>query len=199
MPTQMSALTTASAWRQEEHPRDHGAQGAQGVGQHVQEGAAQVDVGAAGTVEDRARGQVAQEADDRDHDHLFGLDVVRGEIAAVGLAQDDSGDEDQGHAVDERGQDLHALVAEGPLGVGRLAPHPGREKAQPQGRQVEAHMQGVRDEGQAPGPPAADELDYEEDRGDGQGPAQGEYRRMMVMVVVVVVAHMFRVFCRAIS
>lgn len=114
-----------------EDARRDGADGAERVAQHVQVGAPHVDVvlHVALARERPGAGQVGQEADGRDRHHRPAGHLGRRSHPADGFVDDEARDDKQGDAVEQRGENLEAVEAVGPLRRGRAGGEPERGEA----------------------------------------------------------------------
>jgi len=139
--------------------------GGEGVAEHVEEDAADVDV-AGEAPEESCDGAVHQDAGCCDVHHDEGLDGDWDGEAVDGLDGDPGGEDDEGGGVDEGREDSGALVAEGfLLGGGAGLEVDGNER-EDDGEEVAEVVSSLGDEGQGVGAEAKDESG--EDVGEGQ-------------------------------
>ena len=132
-------------------------------------GALEVEVGPLAAPEDPQNDEVDHQAHGRDHQHGPAENLDRREQAARRLDQDPADDGDQGHAVDEGGQHLEAMVA---IGAARVVGTPGDAERHPgerQGGGVGQHVAGVGDQRQRAGEQPAHHLGHREPAGQPQG------------------------------
>ena len=171
---------------------DDGADRAEQVAHHVQDGPLHVDVIGLSAGHDPQHEHVHQQAEHGDDHHRAGQDHGRRLQPLPRLVGDPSDDREQGHGVQETGDDLEAQVAEGALAVGRAAAEPECCVGQCERRGVGQHVARVGQQGQRARQHASDGLhDHEaEDQEKGQqdlalvGAGHG---RGVVMIMVVIV------------
>ena len=130
---------------------------------------------------------VHRHADERDREHPAAEDVARVAKPHHRLHEDPDRERDEQHAVHERGENLHALVAVGALGRRRLGREPGGEEREPESHVVGEHVDCVREQREALRVEAADHLDHGVRR--GQEKSGRERTAALDARVIVVVAH----------
>ena len=103
--------------------RNHRHRGEE-IAHDVRDRAPHVQVVARVALEEEEDGKVRDETDRRDHRHRRRIDRHRGLKAMPGLERDRDRDRDQRQSVQERGEHLGAVIAEGAARVGRDAREP---------------------------------------------------------------------------
>ncbi len=132
------------------------------VGEHVSERRAHVQGVVPSAVEDCRSREVDGEAGDGHEGNPAGQHLGRVGEPAPRLDEDPDGKSKEDEAVDERCEDLGALVAEAPLRRARPACEPDRQEGHSEGEVVREHVRRVREEREASGQQAADDLDRRE-------------------------------------
>ncbi len=151
---------------------DDRADRAEGVGNHMREGPFDVDVLLAAAQQDPGAGEVGHQARNGDQQHARALDLGRVQKPRDRLADDQTHDQDQHGAVDERADHLGAKESERPFR--RRGPlHQMRDKdRQGQGQGIGQHVAGVGQQGQTAREKTADDLDDKKGHDDRQGHPQ---------------------------
>lgn len=117
------------------------------------------------------------------------MHLRRGLQPQVCLKADVDRHSEEEHGVEGRCQDFEAVIAKGPLGVGRLLSHPDCHQRNCQRCRVREHVSCVRDERQTLRHDACNELHNQKGRREPESNLQGALvraRRMAVTVVVTV-------------
>ena len=105
----------------------------------------------------------------RHADHKAGPDRLRRPKAPDRLPKDDEGDHHQRRGVDQGGQDADAMVAVGPLGVGRPTGDPNGVPGETQSQSVCEVVARVGKQSHAVGEVAGDRLARHESQREGDG------------------------------
>jgi len=139
--------------------------GAEHVGEHLQVGTLDIEASPRTRAQDEDPDQVGDEADCGEGHHQAGGNLRWGLPALPGLPQQVAGDREEQQCVDDGGQDLQAVVAEG-APRGRWPGCEGhRSDRQADAGDIGEHVPGIRQQGQAAGYPGADDLDHQDDCG----------------------------------
>jgi hypothetical protein len=155
------------------------------VAEHLEVGAAHADRVAA-AAEHEQRGHVGAESDDGHDEHGGAEDVGVGGVdqPVCPLHRHEHRDDAEQHAVDQRTENLRALVAEG-LPVGRrTGGDEDRHERHHEAQQVGEHVPGVGEQRERSGDERAHDLDHEEHRDDHDGDDQANavgHARAVVM------------------
>ena len=179
---------------QDQQARHRGGDERHEVGQHVLEGALDVQRRAVRAVQDDRGDEVHRHADQGDDEHDAALDRGRVDQPADALVDDQQPEHEQRRAVELGGEDLGALEAVGHRALGRPRRQPQRDQRQRERGRVGEHVRGVGEQRQRLGEDAGHDLDghqaEQQAERDPQPPGRGVGRRVR-MPVVVVVAHDF--------
>jgi hypothetical protein len=109
-------------------------------------------------------GEVHDDADERHDQHGAAAHVGRVDQASDALHNDDEAEHEQGRAVELRGEDLRAFVAEGHRALGRLGRQADRDERERDGAGVGQHVRGIREQRERVNEGADDDLeDHEPD------------------------------------
>src|SRR5829696_993979 len=158
----------APAGEDDDQARGYGPERAEGVGDHVPEGALHVQALSRGAREDDHARCVDEEPEGGDRQHGAAQDLRRLPQAREGLHEDPDRDRYQRHPVRQGRKYLGPFVAEAPLR--RLWPtgEPGREERNPEREVVREHVTRVSEQREAAGEQAADDLGHREARCQGE-------------------------------
>ena len=162
--------------------RDDGADGAEQVAHHMNQGAAHVEVLAVAAVEEHEHADIDGEADGRDHQHGAAHHRLRRHQAPRRLDDDAAGDDEQHQPVAEGDQDLQPLEAIGAPAVGRPAREAEGKPGEREPGKVGEHVAGIGQQRQRAGNEAAGRFDDHERAGDERRPEQA------ALIVAVAVA-----------
>ena len=105
----------------------------------------------------------------------------------VSLEEHPGGDQPQGYGVDQGGEHIGALIAEGPLDGSGLAGEPDGEEGQRDRRAVGEHVQRVRYQGETSRDDAADDFGHHVRQDQDQRNAQPASTQLPVVMTVAVV------------
>jgi predicted ester cyclase len=155
-------IGVAPAGEEDDERRDEHPGRAECIGEHVPERRAHVQRVVAAAMEDRGRCEVDSEARDRNERNPAGQDFRWIIEPAPGLDEDPDREHDEHDAVRKRCEDLGALIAEAPLGSAGPAREPDGDQSQRERQVVREHVSGIREQGEAAGQQAADDLDRRE-------------------------------------
>ena len=139
------------------------------IAQHVDGGAAHVQILAVRTEQQPEGGDVDQESGDRHAHHDAAINMGRAHQAHDRLVDDPSGDGEQCQAVGEGHQDLKAVEAVSAFPIGGPARKPESEPGQRQRRKVGEHVARIGDQRQRVRDDAAHHLDQHEAAGEKRG------------------------------
>jgi hypothetical protein len=153
----------------EHHQRgDDHPDGADQVAEHLEIGGPHVQRLVAPADQQRQRHRIREQADDREREHRPGVDVGRVHHASYALDRQVAADTEQHHGVQQRGQDLGAVQAEGPPRGGWEARDVRRGQRQADGGRVGQHVPRVGEQRERPADERADHLDDHHHGGDAQ-------------------------------
>lgn len=188
-------IDPAPACEQHQRPGDDHAQRDRGIGNHVQPGAARIQVVTAPAHEQQGRAEIDQKSDPgHDHDGDRG-DLGRLDQAADGLDGDGPAREDQQDAVAQRRQHRRLAVAVGAPPRRRAPGQPGGAAGQTQAQHIGQVVAGICHQGRRLRDQAIAELDDDEDQISDQpdpiAPVVG--RRGVVMTLAMAVIMVMRV------
>ena len=153
------------------------------IAEHVDEGAADIEVVLARAAEREHDARVQNQAQSGDHDHDRLLDRLRIPQAQRALVEDPAGQADQGQGIHERRQHARAVIAVRFDVVRRLVLQVEADRRQQQRPRIREVMAGVGEESERVGLDASPDLDENEQEGRHQRPAQDLSRAEIVMVV----------------
>jgi hypothetical protein len=137
---------------------------------------ANVEARLGGAVEQAGAHEIHHEPDGGDPEHGAAEDHGRLQEPAIGLEQDPGGDREQRDGVDQRGEDLGAVV---PVGLGRgrrAAGDPDGEQRESEPARVGEHVTRVGQEREAARPQGTGHLDDQESARQRQGCDQSAAR-----------------------
>ncbi len=172
---------------EDDHEAGHDHEGgADRVAEDLEVRAAHVEALRGADVQQPHARQVHEEAQGGHHQDGDARDVRRLPEPLVGGDQDGDRHHAEHDAVDERGQDLHAVVAVGLGRRGRALGEPDREQAQQHASRVHQHVGGVGEEREAAGPEPDRRLHHQECGGQ---PEDGEQAVLVAGAVGVPAVH----------
>ena len=162
--------------------------GAQQVPEDLEVGAAHVQAAGLGTTQDQHRDEIGHSAHDRHGQHEAAGDFGWLVPTLPSLPQDEGCDPEQDDGVDDSGQDLGTVPAEGASITGGASGEPDGSKSEGDSRHVGKDVAGVCQERQTVGQEPTDQLQEQ----DGHPDAEDEVERTSVLLcrtTDVVAAH----------
>ena len=149
--------------------KDHGAgderrHRAEQVAEHMDEGAAHVEILAVGALQQEERGDIHQQAEHGDDHHDAARHLRGGHQPLDRLVDDPRGDGEQREPVGEGDQHLEAVEAVGAPPVRRTPRQPEAEPGQRERGEVGEHVAGVGEKRERAGGDAAGHLGEHEER-----------------------------------